>query len=597
LGEYRVTPGPTAAQYAMNRRIAAEMDQGRELTSESSRVRTNSSDSSELNANVTEITNGRIPTTNAIKVNDCIVSTLIDTGACFTFLNLSTLPEEMEFFNVRPYNGKAIVSASGHKLMDVKMSKAYFRPGRIITKHEVLLVKGLPHDCIIGVDWLRRLRKFSMSYIDGIVCEMTYENFTETLEITPGIEKEAPICLETENVLMPGHVKLLAVTIPNGFCMRNNDCAIFMSETLPPGVGVLEERVKRIRCITAWNESEDAILLPKGLQIGTVKAVQMQKVLESNWNSIELEMRQKLSGTAITRNRIPKRRDIPLKRENDFVESRDLGINFVNGYMDGIKSKYLLVVKILVLLISLTTLITPVESEKSLRPNFSTEPIYYLREGGNLRIPCWTERPARNSELAWYHLDSTGKLRKRNSIVREINVTYMIISLATEANEGIYVCSDIGPLEYVLMRLEYAPNWYTAFTFVQVYESLYQLNKENSTHNILRLNVGYALKILWKLTRRQSDIDRHTPIVELNGMEIAPRRLKMNVQPAITETQMKEHYRTYQMLVYLRELTCLLLILIGSRMILYWLLEKITIEIRKPTVKLKKAKLKGRTRN
>ena len=64
------------------------------------------------NTSINGISNGYIPTTNAIKVNGCTVGTLVDTGACFTFLDIRAFPSDMEFLNPRPYTGNAILSAS-----------------------------------------------------------------------------------------------------------------------------------------------------------------------------------------------------------------------------------------------------------------------------------------------------------------------------------------------------------------------------------------------------------------------------------------------------------------------------------------------------
>ena len=78
------------------------------------------------NVHVNELSNGYIPTTNAIRVNGCNVATLIDTGACYTFININSFPKDMVFLNKRPYTGKTIVSASGHEVKTITEAEAYF---------------------------------------------------------------------------------------------------------------------------------------------------------------------------------------------------------------------------------------------------------------------------------------------------------------------------------------------------------------------------------------------------------------------------------------------------------------------------------------
>jgi hypothetical protein len=121
---------------------------------------------------------------------------------------------------------------------------------------------------------------------------------------------------------------------------------------------------------------------------------------------------------------------------------------------------------------------------------------------------------------------------------------------------------------------------FTNYTFVKIYESLNPPNQEKSVQNILRWNTRFILNILWLKARR--GFERKTPEIDW----------KMG----LNEPGEVEQYHLYRVIVRLRDLNILLIILVGLKMILDWILEKIEISRRKPTVKLKQAKAKGRAR-
>ena len=100
---------------------------------------------------------GMQPSTNAIKINGCTVSTLIDTGSCCTIINISSFPEDTRFPNLEPYVGSEIKSASGHKVHTPMQGDVYLVIGSIILKHKVIITDGMPHDCVLGMDWLERM--------------------------------------------------------------------------------------------------------------------------------------------------------------------------------------------------------------------------------------------------------------------------------------------------------------------------------------------------------------------------------------------------------------------------------------------------------
>ena len=103
---------------------------------------------------IAEMTNRTQPSTNAIKVNGRCVASLFDTGSCCTFVNKKVFPEETKLLNLRPYDGPDILSASGHQVDTLMYVEVYFTIGSIIMKHTVVMMEEIPHDCVIGLDWM-----------------------------------------------------------------------------------------------------------------------------------------------------------------------------------------------------------------------------------------------------------------------------------------------------------------------------------------------------------------------------------------------------------------------------------------------------------
>ena len=88
------------------------------------------------------------PLTNALKMNGQIMTTLVHTGSCV--VRLYSFPKEAIFLERKGYDGSNIISVTGHALnVDSTL-------GRIVIRHEVILVEGITYDCVLGMDLLEK---------------------------------------------------------------------------------------------------------------------------------------------------------------------------------------------------------------------------------------------------------------------------------------------------------------------------------------------------------------------------------------------------------------------------------------------------------
>ena len=229
------------------------------------------------NTSINGISHGYIPTTNAIKVNGCTVGTLVDTGACFTFLDIRAFPSDMEFLNPRPYTANAILSASEDPVPTIMIVDAYFVLGSIILKHPVLLTEKLPHDCIIGMDWLKRMKKFTMIYKDPIMCKIDYEGVTELFWLNVATEKEGRLYLDNDYELKPRTINLITTNVEDNFRFKHSLCLIESLNNPPAGIEIVSQCVTRPRFIVARNLKETTVNLKKGTPIGVIYAIPESK--------------------------------------------------------------------------------------------------------------------------------------------------------------------------------------------------------------------------------------------------------------------------------------------------------------------------------
>ena len=174
--------------------------------------------------------------------------------------------------------------ASEHSVATLMEADAYFVVGGIILKHTVLLCKKLPHDCIIGMDWLRKMSKFTMTYREPIQCKVVYEGVKATFLLDVATEKIGKIYLDEDYELAPRTINLLMTNVRDNFRFRNNVCVIEGLENPPKGLEVVSQCVNRPRFVVARNLNETPVLLRKGTPIGMIYAVSNKKkhLLELN---------------------------------------------------------------------------------------------------------------------------------------------------------------------------------------------------------------------------------------------------------------------------------------------------------------------------
>ena len=213
------------------------------------------------------------PTTNALKINGCSVTTLIDTGSCCTFVNLAAFPEDMNFTKKRSYEGPTILSASGHAVKTPMQAEVYFVIGSIIIKHEVILTTGIPHDCVIGMDWLQRLDKMTMTFKDPIMCQIKFEGITEIFWLDLAVERQGRIYLDNDCELAPRTINMLTTKVEDSFRFKKNVCLIEGMLNPPHGLELITQCVKRPRFVVGMNTEEKSIKLKKGTPIGVIYAI------------------------------------------------------------------------------------------------------------------------------------------------------------------------------------------------------------------------------------------------------------------------------------------------------------------------------------
>ncbi|HSL85933.1 MAG TPA: retropepsin-like aspartic protease, partial [Bacteroidales bacterium] len=216
---------------------------------------------------------GYQPSTNTLKINGCSVTTLIDTGSCCTFVNQKNFPEDMNFLNLRPYKGPKILSASGHEVETPTVADVYFIIGNLILKHEVILTTELPHDCVIGMDWLQRLEKFSMVFQDPIMCKIKYQGVTELFWLDCASEREGRIFLDNDYEIAPRTMSMLTAKVEDSFRFKQNVCLIEGLQNPPVGLEIVTQCVKRPKYIMGMNTSERPLKLRKGTPIGVMYAI------------------------------------------------------------------------------------------------------------------------------------------------------------------------------------------------------------------------------------------------------------------------------------------------------------------------------------
>ena len=89
------------------------------------------------------------------------------------------------------------------------LTDVYFVIGSIIIKHEVILTTEMRQDCVLELDWLKRLDKLTMIYRDPIMCKIKYEGVTKIFWLDCAVEKKGRMYLDNDYELAPRTVNLL----------------------------------------------------------------------------------------------------------------------------------------------------------------------------------------------------------------------------------------------------------------------------------------------------------------------------------------------------------------------------------------------------